>query len=224
MVGPPVISSPKFDIALSILGNIPCTQNKDGIMVREKAVVFSQWTSCLDLLEHFLRKKGYKWQRIDGTMKQKEREANLADYYRDEDCSIILLSLHAASTGLNIQCANHVMLMDLWWNPTVESQAVDRCHRINQTKVVHVYRFVLAGSIDHVVLTLQEKKLKMVDEVIYAKPKGATKEPHQDLNFIINGLREQRRHTQQTQERQREFGGLNNNWTGYLSDVGTDSG
>lgn len=77
----------------------------------------------------------------------------------------MLLSLHAASTRINIAFANHVMLLDRWWNPMAEDQAIDRAHRIGQKKVVHVHTFTMAGSIDKSVIELQERKRLIIDNI-----------------------------------------------------------
>ncbi|CAM6084133.1 unnamed protein product [Calypogeia fissa] len=140
-------------------------------------------------MEPFLTDAGYTFSQIDGNMRPPARSRALKDFQVNPDVSIILLSLHAASTGLNIAFANHVMMLDNWWNPTVEDQAVDRTHRLGQTKEVHVHFFQLKGSIDTQVLSLQESKRKMVDNIMsFSSRRPKRGENNQDLDNIFRGM------------------------------------
>ena len=103
----------------------------DDILARpdEKIIVFSQFTRFLDLLEPTLRRRGIDLVRYDGSMRRDQREATLERLRRDQGTRVVLMSFKAGSTGLNLTCCNHVVLMDLWWNPQIEEQAFDRAHR-----------------------------------------------------------------------------------------------
>lgn len=103
---------------------------------RDKVIVFSQWTSMLDLLELPFKRLRYNYRRLDGTMTIAQRERAVADFEGRPEVFILLVSLKAAALGLNLVAANHVVLMDLWWNPTQEAQAIDRAHRMGQTREV----------------------------------------------------------------------------------------
>lgn len=129
----------------------------------EQAVVFSQWTAMLDLIEPHLVSKGFSFRRVDGRMTVPRREAALAEF-RDPSnrVDVMLMSLKAASLGINLTCARNVMLMDMWWNPTTEDQAIDRCHRIGQTRKVRVTRFAIGGTVEERILKLQDHKRTMV--------------------------------------------------------------
>ncbi|OSX77817.1 hypothetical protein BU14_0134s0038 [Porphyra umbilicalis] len=127
----------------------------------EKALVYSQWTAMLDLIEVPMEQDGFRYTRIDGTMKMDDRTAAIDEFKTRSDCSVILMSLHAAGTGLTLTNANHVFMMDMWWNPAVEAQAVGRCHRIGQTKHVHVYRLHIGSSVETKILEIQAKKEEM---------------------------------------------------------------
>jgi len=225
----------------------------------EKALVYSQWTAMLDLIEVPMEQDGFRYTRIDGTMKMDDRTAAIDEFKTRSDCSVILMSLHAAGTGLTLTNANHVFMMDMyvstpldasalvalpllstyrrgvsrgerdltvvltscgcfsllallsgplcffsrslspfvlpnlprphqppmslfcaatvptnrlrpslvvvhshrWWNPAVEAQAVGRCHRIGQTKPVHVYRLHIGSSVETKILEIQAKKEEM---------------------------------------------------------------
>ncbi len=129
---------------------------------REKVIIFSQWTAMLDLLEGPMEAEGYRFRRLDGTMSVASRQQALQDFAEGPDISVMLMSLKAASLGLNMVCASHVLLLDLWWCPTTEDQAIDRCHRIGQKRDVKVTRFIVKGSIEDKIRDIQERKRKMV--------------------------------------------------------------
>ena len=124
----------------------------------EKAIVFSQWTGTLDLLEPALRAEGFNFRRLDGTMSLAAREKALHEFETCPGVSVMLMSLKAAGLGVNLVCANHVLLLDVWWNPTVEEQAIDRSHRIGQRRPVHVCRLTVADTVEARILALQEHK------------------------------------------------------------------
>jgi SWI/SNF-related matrix-associated actin-dependent regulator of chromatin subfamily A3 len=124
----------------------------------EKAVCFSQFTKFLDQIERFLKEHGFSFTRIDGKKSATQRMEALSTFSKDDGPTIMLCSLHAAGTGINLTRANHVMMMDTWWNAAVEQQAMDRVHRIGQTRPVQILRFVTAGSVESRMLSLQEAK------------------------------------------------------------------
>ena len=128
----------------------------------EKAIVFSQWTAMLDLLEPCLRAANIHFRRLDGTMSLAARERALSEFEAKPDVTVILMSLKAAGLGVNLTCANHVLLSDVWWNPTAEEQAIDRAHRIGQTREVRVCRFTVRDTVEDRILALQDRKRAMV--------------------------------------------------------------
>lgn len=89
------------------------------------------------------------------------REKALSEFEHRPDVGVMLMSLKAAGLGVNLVCANHVLLLDVWWNPTVEEQAIDRCHRIGQRREVHVSRLTVADTVEDKILALQEHKRKL---------------------------------------------------------------
>lgn len=123
-----------------------------------KSVVFSQFTSFLDLLAPALSAAGITWLRFDGSMAQKERAKVLAEFESKTKFTILLLSLRAGGVGLNLTCAKRVFMMDPWWSFAVEAQAIDRVHRMGQTEEVTVTRFIVEGSIEEKMLTVQDRK------------------------------------------------------------------
>jgi len=100
----------------------------------DKILIFSQFTSMLDICEKPLEKFGFQYLRYDGALTRKERQNVLHNFNTNPNIKILLVSLRCASIGLNLTVANHVMFLDLWWNPAIESQAIDRVHRIGQKK------------------------------------------------------------------------------------------
>lgn len=123
-----------------------------------KSVVFSQFTSFLDLLAPALTGANIQWLRFDGSMSQKERAKVLNEFATRPKFTILLLSLRAGGVGLNLTCARRVYMMDPWWSFAVEAQAIDRVHRMGQTEEVEVKRFVVEGSIEEKMLKVQERK------------------------------------------------------------------
>ncbi|KAL9184392.1 hypothetical protein ACHAXT_002478 [Thalassiosira profunda] len=125
----------------------------------EKGVIFSQFTSHLDITA--MKEEGHAFVRIDGSVPAQKRIQRIQRFNAEdatESPRFILCSLLAAGTGLNLTRANHAFMMDVWWNEAVESQAMDRIHRISQTRKVHVSRFVMKGSIEERIIKVQERK------------------------------------------------------------------
>ncbi|KAF2453560.1 SNF2 family N-terminal domain-containing protein [Lineolata rhizophorae] len=128
---------------------------------RAKAVVFSQFTSFLDVLEAALTRAGLRHLRFDGSMSQRERAAVLRTFAGEDEAAqgaVLLISLKAGGVGLNLTAARHVFVMDPWWSWAVEAQAIDRVHRMGQVGRVRVTRFVVRGSIEEKMLRIQERK------------------------------------------------------------------
>ncbi len=135
-----------------------------------KALVFSQWTSMLDLIEPRLRGEGISFTRLDGSTA--DRAGVVARFQRDDGPPVMLISLKAGGTGLNLTAADHVFLLDPWWNPAVEDQAADRAHRIGQDKPVFVYRLVAKDTVEEGILALQERKRAIADSALAAGAHG----------------------------------------------------
>lgn len=139
---------------------------RDGSDPNAKVIIFSQWTAMLDLVEIPLGHEKMPFLRLDGAMTQKERESVLQRFGSiDSPQRILLVSLKAGGTGLNLVMANYVFFLDCWWNPSVEEQAIQRIHRIGQTKVSYVKRFIVTGSVEERILELQEKKKFLAQSV-----------------------------------------------------------
>ncbi|MBE2250678.1 MAG: DEAD/DEAH box helicase [Myxococcus sp.] len=129
-----------------------------------KALVFSQWTKLLDLIEPELTTAGVRFSRLDGSTPNR---GELTEAFQAEGGPpVMLISLKAGGTGLTLTAADHVFLVDPWWNPAVEAQAADRAHRIGQDKPVMVYRLVSQGTVEERILTLQDKKRSLFEAAL----------------------------------------------------------
>ncbi|XP_074274154.1 helicase-like transcription factor CHR28 isoform X1 [Silene latifolia] len=127
-----------------------------------KTIVFSQWTRMLDLFEYSLNQHCIQYRRLDGSMSLVARDRAVREFNSDPEVIVMVMSLKAGNLGLNMVAACHVILLDLWWNPTTEDQAIDRAHRIGQTRPVTVSRITIKDTVEDRILALQEEKRKMV--------------------------------------------------------------
>lgn len=155
----------------------------------EKAIVFSQWTGMLDLVEMSLKNSRISYRRLDGTMSIAARDKAVKDFNTDPEVDVMLMSLKAGNLGLNMVAACRVILLDLWWNPTTEDQAVDRAHRIGQTRTVTVSRLTIKDTVEDRILALQEDKRKMVASAFGEDQSGghATRLTVEDFRFLFEG-------------------------------------
>ncbi|XP_057498914.1 helicase-like transcription factor CHR28 isoform X2 [Actinidia eriantha] len=153
----------------------------------EKAIVFSQWTRMLDLLETSLKNSSIQYRRLDGTMSVVARDKAVKDFNALPEVSVMIMSLKAASLGLNMVAACRVILLDLWWNPTTEDQAIDRAHRIGQTRPVTVLRLTVKDTVEDRILALQQRKRVMVASAFGEDDKGSrqTRLTEEDLKYLF---------------------------------------
>ncbi|QMU98785.1 DEAD/DEAH box helicase [Microbacterium esteraromaticum] len=136
-----------------------------------RALVFSQFTSYLEMAAERLGRAGIAYEHLDGSTRRREE---VIDAFRSGDAPVFLISLKAGGFGLTLTEADYVFLLDPWWNPAAEAQAIDRTHRIGQTQRVFVYRLIAAGTIEEKVLALQQRKARlftavMDDEALFAQ-------------------------------------------------------
>jgi superfamily II DNA or RNA helicase len=129
-----------------------------------KALVFSQWTSLLDLIEPALARAELPFVRLDGATR--DRGEVVTRFQAKDGPPVMLVSLKAGGSGLNLTAADHVFLCDPWWNPAVEAQAADRTHRIGQTRPVFVYRLIAADTVEERILALQDSKRALMDAAL----------------------------------------------------------
>ncbi|XP_058764683.1 ATP-dependent helicase rhp16-like [Vicia villosa] len=150
-----------------------------------KAIVFSQFTSFLDLINYSLQKSGVSCVQLVGSMTLAARDVAIKKFTDDPDCRIFLMSLKAGGVALNLTAASHVFLMDPWWNPAVERQAQDRIHRIGQYKPIKIVRFVIENTIEERILKLQEKKELVFEGTVGGSSEALGKLTVADLKFLF---------------------------------------
>jgi hypothetical protein len=129
-----------------------------------KALVFSQFTSLLSILRRRLDAAGIRYEYLDG--QTRDRQQHVEAFQNDPGCGLFLISLKAGGLGLNLTAAEYVFLLDPWWNPAVESQAIDRAHRIGQTRPVFAYRLIARDTVEEKVLELQKTKRDLADAIL----------------------------------------------------------
>ncbi|CAN6236338.1 unnamed protein product [Urochloa humidicola] len=156
-------------------------------MTPVKAIVFSQWTGMLDLMELSLNSNYIQFRRLDGAMSLNLREKGVNEFNNDPEVRVMLMSLKAGNLGLNMVAACHVIMLDPWWNPYAEDQAVDRAHRIGQTRPVTVSRFTVKDTVEDRILALQEKKRTMVQSAFGedGSSGNATRLTVEDLRYLF---------------------------------------
>ena len=130
-----------------------------------KVLVFSQFTTYLDIIQDKIRANSWKYARIDGSQTIKKRTEQV-ELFQEGDAQVFLISLKAGGFGLNLTAASYIFLMDPWWNPAVERQAVDRAHRIGQENKLTVYRPLMKNSVEEKVLTLQQAKRELFRDLM----------------------------------------------------------
>jgi SWI/SNF-related matrix-associated actin-dependent regulator of chromatin subfamily A3 len=159
------VQSSKTDALLKIL-QATCKDPKS------KVIIFSQWTSFLSIIQAQVAAAGYKYTRIDGSMRVDKRDAAISALDNDPETRIMLASLAVCSVGLNLVSADTVILADSWWAPAIEDQAVDRVHRLGQTRPTTIWRLVMEGSVEERVLDIQSEKRELVGKAFQEKRKG----------------------------------------------------
>src|SRR5258708_32263591 len=132
----------------------------------QKALGFSQFTSLLRIVRNHLDADGIAYEYLDGATR--DRQARVEHFQSDANCRLFLISLKAGGLGLNLTAAEYVFLLDPWWNPAVEAQAVDRAHRIGQTRQVFAYRLIARDTVEEKVLELQQTKRDLAEAIISA--------------------------------------------------------
>jgi SNF2 family DNA or RNA helicase len=149
-----------------------------------KSLVFSQFTSLLEILKEHLDKAGMTYEYLDGATR--DRESRVKRFQEDAACPVFLISLKAGGLGLNLTAAEYVFLLDPWWNPAAEAQAIDRAHRIGQSKPVMALRIVARDTVEERVLELQRSKRELADAILSADGglmRGLTRE---DLALLLS--------------------------------------
>jgi SNF2 family DNA or RNA helicase len=148
-----------------------------------KALVFSQFTSLLALLRERLDAKRWSYEYLDGATA--DREARVARFQSDPDCPLFLISLKAGGFGLNLTAAEYVFLLDPWWNRAVEAQAIDRTHRIGQTRAVFAYRLIAKETVEERIVELQARKRELADALLGGDQAPLADLSREDLELLL---------------------------------------
>jgi SNF2 family DNA or RNA helicase len=151
-----------------------------------KALVFSQFTAMLDVLEEPLHRAGISFLRIDGQTPAAQRQVRVDQFQEREDISVMLISLKAGNAGLNLTAADYVFLIDPWWNTAVEQQAIDRTHRIGQQRKVFAYRLICRNTIEEKILQLQERKKQLADDLVGEEVGFVKSLTEDDIQFLLS--------------------------------------
>ena len=138
-------------------------QEKTG---NHKILVFSQFVKMLRLIEEKFKEEGVDYEYLDGQTSVKEREKRVANFQENAECRVFLISLKAGGTGLNLTSADYVYIVDPWWNPAVENQAIDRCYRMGQEKKVFAYRMLCKDTIEEKIVNLQRSKKALSEDIV----------------------------------------------------------
>lgn len=149
-----------------------------------KSLVFSQFTSMLSIVKKHLDERGVKYAYLDGQTRR--RKEVVEQFQNDPETSVFLISLKAGGLGLNLTAAEYVFLLDPWWNPAVEAQAIDRAHRVGQTNQVFAYRLICRDTVEEKILELQHKKRELADAILEGENTPLTDLTAEDLELLLS--------------------------------------
>jgi SNF2 family DNA or RNA helicase len=169
-------SSAKLDVLLP--------QLEDVVEEGHKALVFSQFTSFLAIVRERLDRENVNYEYLDG--RTRDRQARVNKFQNNPECKLFLVSLKAGGLGLNLTAADYVFLLDPWWNPAVEAQAIDRAYRIGQTRHVFAYRLIARDTVEEKVLELQKTKRELADAIINADNSLIRSLGREDLELLLS--------------------------------------
>ncbi len=169
-------ASAKMDVLLSHVEEL--------IGEGHKALVFSQFTSLLSIVRKRFEENGITYEYLDG--QTRNRKEHVDRFQNDPDCPVFLISLKAGGLGLNLTAAEYVFLLDPWWNPAVEAQAIDRAHRVGQTKQVFAYRLICRGTVEEKIASLQKQKKELADAILQENNSVMKKMTVEDLDMLLS--------------------------------------
>ncbi len=151
-----------------------------------KALVFSQFLGMLALIRQKLDELGVKYEYFDGSTTAPDRQKAIESFQNDDTCRVFLISLKAGGVGLNLTAADYVYIVDPWWNPAVEQQAIDRTHRIGQTKNIFAYRMICKDTVEDKILSLQDKKRALAADLITDDSGFVKNLTREDLEYLFS--------------------------------------
>ncbi len=159
-------------------------QLQDVMAEGHKALVFSQFTSLLGLARKEFDKQGWKYAYLDGKTSKRKQVVN--EFQEQDECKLFLISLKAGGHGLNLTAANYVFILDPWWNPAAEAQAIDRAHRMGQQRSVNAYRLIAKDTVENKIVNLQQSKRDLADAIINADQGLVSKMSMDDLKLLFD--------------------------------------
>merc|ERR1719436_1032761 len=151
-----------------------------------KALVFSQFSRFLEIVEWRIKREGISCAKLLGSMPIAARNNIVITFQTDPSLKVLLISLKAGGEGLNLQAADHIFIMDPWWNPAAELQAIQRAHRIGQIRPVHAKRFVTVDTIEEKIVELQQKKQSVFDCTVGASNQALQRLTTKDIQFLFS--------------------------------------
>lgn len=151
-----------------------------------KALVFSQFLGMLALIKEKMKELGIEYAYFDGSTSAADREKAIQRFQTDENCRVFLISLKAGGVGLNLTAADYVYIVDPWWNPAVEQQAIDRTHRIGQTKNIFAYRMICQDTVEDKILKLQERKRALAADLITDDTSFVKSLTKEDVEYLFS--------------------------------------
>eukprot|EP00796_Vickermania_ingenoplastis_P008347 gene8347-5846_t len=167
-----LFKSRTFQLSTKITMIIDAVQEMTRKSPNDKMIIFSQFTSFMDVISVALDRLSIEHLRLDGTMSLAARNTTMRSFHSSAHIKVILASKTSTGVGLNLTAANHVLIVDPWWNPAIEEQAVHRCYRIGQKKPVHVFRFIISDTIEQYCFEICQKKKEFGDAILKAATSG----------------------------------------------------
>ena len=170
--------SGKIDALMNII--------EEKILDNHRMLIFSSFVTALNIIEKRLNKKGISYFMITGDTSAESRLSICNEFNANDDIFVVLISLKAGGTGLNLTGADTVIHVDPWWNVSAQNQATDRAHRIGQTRNLKVIKLICSDSIEQRVIELQNMKKDLIDKVISNDESSITKITQEDIKFILS--------------------------------------
>ncbi|MDP2176388.1 MAG: SNF2-related protein [Bacteroidota bacterium] len=151
-----------------------------------KALIFSQFVQHLKIVEEFLLEENLEYLYIDGSISSKKRQESVTEFQSNDKIQLFLIQLKSGGSGLNLTAADYVLIIDPWWNPAVERQAMDRTHRIGQTRPVFVYKFITKNTIEEKILQLQQKKHSVSEDILEISELGVNNLNDNEIKNLLD--------------------------------------
>lgn len=179
----PKLVAPDYDSTSGKLDDV-MEMLRNAIAKKHKILIFSQFVKHLHIFRTALDEMGVKFAYLDGTTKSRRTQVEL--FQENDDIPVFLISLKAGGLGLNLTAADYVFILDPWWNPAVEAQAIDRAHRMGQKNTVHTYKFITKNSVEEKILKLQKHKRALANDLISTEDSFVKSLSPEDIAEILN--------------------------------------